>query len=285
MKRVLFAGVIALHSLGLMLAGSAAAQQGQTWPEYETTYINDYADIIDAKTEARLVRELKTLHEDTGVEATVLTLYSRQAYGKDLSLEAFATGLFSHWGIGDAQRNDGILVYVSPFDRNMRVELGSGYPRGYDRVASNIIDDFFTPAFKAENYAKGIEDGTIAVISQIARPFHAGDAPPSSGPSDKTLIVGILAAIGALIAGFVVMRRNRRCPQCGQRGGLKSQRKTLKKATRTRKGQGERRTTCRYCDYTAITAYTIATTSSASSSSGGSFGGGSSSGGGASGSW
>ncbi len=284
MKRPLIAYLILLPAL-LFGAQVPALAQSQTWPDHQTTFVNDYADIIDEATEARLVKELKTLRDETGVEATILTLYSRRAYGTSLSLEAFATGLFNHWGIGDAEQNGGILIYVSPYDREMRIELGAGYPRGFDRVAGNIIDDFFIPAFKKQEYAKGIEDGSIAVFSQIARPFHAGEAPPSTGPSDGTLVAGVLVALGLAGLGFFGLRKYRRCPQCGQRGGLRTQRETLKKATKTRKGKGERRVTCRHCDYLAISTYTVATTSSASSSSGGSFGGGSSSGGGASGSW
>ncbi len=285
MKRALIACLAALLSLGLGLIGPALGLANQTWPVYQSTYINDFADIIDDASEARLRKELGNLRDDSGIQATILTLYSRKAYGTELSLESFATGLFNHWGIGDAEQNDGILIYVSPHDREMRIELGAGYSRGFDRVAGNIIDDFFIPAFKKQEYAKGIEDGSIAVISQIARPFRAGEAPPSAGLSDATLVLGVLAALGALFAGFIALRKYRPCPQCGHRGGLKTQRTTLKKATKTRKGEGERRTFCRHCDYLAVSTYTIATTSSASSSSGDSFGGGSSSGGGASGSW
>ena len=56
---------------------------------------------------------------------TIITLESQAPYAPDETLEEFATNLFNNWGIGDAARNDGILVLVLPDDRAMRIELGA----------------------------------------------------------------------------------------------------------------------------------------------------------------
>jgi len=275
---------LAAFAVALLLPVFALAQ---SWPVYETTYVNDYANLVEEGAESRITSALKALREETGIEATVLTIHTRWGYESTGSLESFATGLFNHWGIGNAETNDGILVLVVSEDREMRVELGSGYGTAFNREAQDIIDRVFLPEFRADNYSQGIEDGTAAVIERIARVHYAGGEPtPSSGGGG--FAGAIFGAFFALIAGASLFGRRiadrfRRCPECGQRG-IHTMRKVIDRATRTSTGRGEKTTDCPHCGYHAVTGYTISRVRR-SSSSGGSFGGGSSSGGGASGRW
>jgi len=271
-----------------------AAAWAQSWPVYENTYVNDYANVIEEGAEGRLTTALKSLREETGIEATVLTLYTRWGYESG-SLESFATGMFNHWGIGNAERNDGILVLVVSEDREMRLELGSAYGTALNREAQDIIDRVFIPAFKEGDFSNGIEDGTGAVIERIARVQYAGEEPvPVSGgggdgASADNIFGGTIFALIAAVFGYTLFGRRirdrfSRCPQCGKRG-IHTERQTLDAATTTSTGTGEKTVSCPHCGYHATSTYTIPRRSRSSSSSGGSFGGGSSSGGGASGRW
>ena len=290
LRRLAFLFAFLLGGLTCGLSGPALAQDTEAWPLYDSTYVNDYAKLLPEDVEGRVVAALTALRNDTGVEATVLTLPTRGGFTPAPSIEAFATGLFNHWGIGDAGRNDGILIMVLREDREMRIELGSGYPRAFDREAQDIIDDVFLPAFRDEAYARGIEAGTRAVIAGIARPHAEGNAPPEAQRSRTGIIVGVvLSVLGFAVSALVVFwRRIRdrftRCPQCGTRG-IRSVRHTLSRATRSRKGEGQRITDCPHCGYHNVAPFVIPMVSTTSSSSSGSFGGGSSGGGGASGSW
>ena len=97
----------------------------EPYPAPSNPYLTDIAGIVSQETEVRLFTLLEQLEKDTGVEATVVTIPNREAYQPAApSLEAFATGLFNAWGIGDPQRNDGILLLVIPEDRETRLELG-----------------------------------------------------------------------------------------------------------------------------------------------------------------
>ncbi|GKY87582.1 TPM domain-containing protein [Sinisalibacter aestuarii] len=264
------------------------AAVGQSWPVHETVYVNDYANIIEEGAESRITSALTSLREETGVEATVLTLHTRWGYESTGSLESFATGLFNHWGIGNAERNDGILILVVSEDREMRIELGSGYGTAFNREAQDIVDRVFLPAFRDGDFSAGIEDGTAAVISRIAQVHAAGNEPAARGGGGGGFVGAVIGALIAVIAGISIFGRRisdrfSRCPQCGTRG-IHTEKHTLEKATRKATGRGEKITTCPHCGYHATVPFTISRISS-SSSSGGSFGGGSSSGGGASGRW
>lgn len=264
----------------LLCAMPAGAQD---YPEPQNIWVNDYADLLDAGQEADLIRSLQALREETGVEMTLLTIERVSQYAQDTSLETFATGLFNAWGIGDATRNDGILVLVARQDRAMRLELGSGYPRVWDDVAGNVVDDSFLPRFRADDYGGGIIEGSAAIIARIARPFAAGEKPDEQRGVFWLAIPAALGALGLIFRRFLadLWARVRRCPQCGHRG-LKTRRKITRRATRNRNGQGRRNVWCPVCDYRDQSTYSIKRVISSSSSS---FGGGSSSGGGASGRW
>ena len=101
-------------------------------PGHQELYVNDYADLLDAEAEARVRGHLIELYEHTGVEMTVLTIENMGGYGHQGAIEPFATRLFNTWGIGHSVRNDGVLVLVSRFDREMRIELGKAYGRSRD---------------------------------------------------------------------------------------------------------------------------------------------------------
>lgn len=255
----------------------------QSYPDYASTTVNDYAGLLDDASETRLVKQLKDLKKDTGVEMTVLTLSRQEMFAPDQTLEQFATGLFDEWGIGDKTRNDGVLVMVLHTDRAMRIELGKAYGRDWDRTAARVIDRSFLPAFGEDRYQDGIESGVTDTINTIVTPFLASEIAPSGRAENNwvwAIVMAVVAGMGALIFKdkFVKLKK---CPECGTRH-LNRTRHVKNKATKTSTGDGDMITECSNCSYRSVVPYTISRVSSSKSSS---FGGGSSGGGGASGKW
>lgn len=273
----------------LALVGTAPAATAQTYPDYTSTTVNDFADLLPEAEERQLSERLEQLEENTGVEMTVVTLPTQGAYAPAQSLEAFATGLFDDWGVGKAETNDGVMVLILRDDRAMRLELGAAYGRDWDRVAQSVVDDVFLPAFRDEAYLRGILSGSTVVIERIVIPFHNGTEPPSVSTSEDDGNLGFLAAIIGLFGVFAGRRtlsdqitRLRRCPQCGRRG-LTRVRNVITPASFSITGSGEAITRCKYCGYEDRQTYVISRRRRSSGS--GSFGGGRSGGGGASGRW
>jgi len=265
------------------------AAWAQNFPDYQSTFVNDYAQVIDAAAKTRITAALRQAREETGVEATVLTISRRADYGDSASIETFAKDLFNAWGIGNAASNDGILILIAVEDREMRIALGSAYPPVWDGVALQIIDHDMLPAFRDGTMAAGIEAGTLAAIDRIARPFSArlGAPEPPTPPFDPTpwmfggsVLLSLLLIFRGALANLAL--RFRVCPQCGQRG-LHRSHVTLTEPTQTASGRKRITTACPACGYHSDIERDIPSLSSSSDDD--SFGGGSSSGGGASGRW
>lgn len=205
-------------------------------PWYDNIYVNDYADLLDAGAEARIRDQLIALYGRSGIEMTVLTITRRADYGSTETNEAFATRLFNTWGIGNAARNDGVLVLVSRYDREMRIELGRFYGHRYDGAAQRVIDAHFLPFFRQDRYQEGIEEGvaeTIAMVSGL-HPDDAGKSVLTRGWSIAgrwlegigLWIAPLIAAVGAVLAkaGLVLNRRLPRvCPNCRRKMYLLSE--------------------------------------------------------------
>lgn len=269
----------------------------QSYPNSRSSYVNDFANLIDPETEARITQTLKDLRKDQGIEMTVVTIGSVRDYGSSQSVPDFTTGLFNAWGVGDATRNDGIVFLTSVNDREMFIGLGSGYPASYDDRMDRVFAYHVKPYFVQENYAQGIEVGVLETIKRTSNNF-VETAPKSSfvnralGFLFKFLFFGIFVLVGLFILWGLLAKilkdvsyRFRRCPNCNHRM-LSRDRETTTKPTYEEEGQEHIRVACSNCDYNDESFVTLSRRSrSSSSSSGGSFGGGSSSGGGGGGRW
>lgn len=63
----------------------------------------------------------------TGAEVVVVTLPGVRGAEQDRrEVKRFATRLFNSWGLGDRQKNNGVLLLVSTGDRRVEVEIGRG---------------------------------------------------------------------------------------------------------------------------------------------------------------
>lgn len=257
-------------------------------PEPLSDTVSDYADLLDADQEARLSNTLKAARDETGVHIVVVTMGSIKTFGGlEQSIETYSKLLFNTWGIGDAARNDGIMILVAKGDREIRIALGAGYDAVYDGLAQRVIDREMLPAFRQDRYAAGIEAGTLATIDRLARPFatHTPPAPIAEPSQLPTYGLFGLGSLGMLLFAFRrnignMISRFRACPSCGQKG-LSRVHTVQITATELRSGEGTEITRCKFCNYEHRESYTIPQISRSRNG----FGGGRSSGGGASGRW
>ena len=208
--------------------GEGAKQSGPYQiPAYKDVYVNDFADLLDAQAKTTIRQNLIELYDQTGIEMTVLTIASMKDYGYSGQIEPFATRLFNTWGIGNAQRNDGVLVLVARQDRRMRIELGAGYGRTRDDDMQRVVDRSFLPAFREDRYQEGILTGVSETIYQIAG-VYPGQYESGTlkmgwqrvGNYLRELGAWALAILGAPLAALAfgvrsyLRRRPRPCRQC-----------------------------------------------------------------------
>lgn len=124
--------------------------------------VNDYANIIDARTEAQLNTLLKKLKDQTGTQLAVLTVNS---LGGE-SIEAASIQVTDKWQLGSKEEDNGVLLFIAKDDRKLRVEVGQGHEGNLtDLHSKRIIDYVITPEFKKGNFPQGIVSGVVAIVS------------------------------------------------------------------------------------------------------------------------
>ena len=166
--------VRSLHAtilLALLLLLSAAA-----YPE-PVGYVNDFAGILSVRQRESLEARLRAYERETSVEVAVAIVTSLE--GK--TVEDYARGLFRAWGIGKADKNNGVLVLVAPNERRVRIQTGYGLETQLtSSEAQAITRTAMVPRFRENDYAGGTIAGAEAVIEALGvmpRALAAVDSP------------------------------------------------------------------------------------------------------------
>ncbi len=198
------------HLARLACIGALAWIAGMAWAidvPYLSGHVIDHAEILNAQTRQELDAQLKAHEESFGEQIAVLTLPSLQGE----SIEAAAVQIFNTWGLGQKDKNNGVLLLVVPNERRMRIEVGYGLEGTLTDVAtSRIIRNVMAPRFKEGDFDAGMREGVSALIGQLTgtAEIPAGTQPAAETKSDKffegpelSLTERIL--IGAFIFGII----------------------------------------------------------------------------------
>ena len=124
----------------------------------------------------------------------------------------YANALFREWGIGSADRNNGVLLLVALEDRSMRIEVGYGLEGAIpDGVAGRIIRDIIGPSFSEEQYDEGVLRGFNAIAGRVAAEYDISldaegyvEEPLSESGGSSAIFIVIAVGIYLMLA-----RRNR----------------------------------------------------------------------------
>ena len=77
--------------------------------------------------------------------------------------------LFRFWKLGEAKKNNGVLLLVAPAEHKVRIEVGYGLEGTLtDALSSVIISSAIVPRFKAGDFSGGIERGVDGIISVLS---------------------------------------------------------------------------------------------------------------------
>jgi uncharacterized protein len=129
-----------------------------------TGRVVDQAGILNADIRGDLADKSKDLEEKSGIQLVVATVTSLQ--GSDI--ETYANELFRTWKLGQAQKNNGVLLLVAPNERKVRIEVGYGLEGTLtDAVASVIISSAIVPRFKNGDFPGGIERGVGGILDVL----------------------------------------------------------------------------------------------------------------------
>lgn len=129
-------------------------------------YVNDFANVISSGYEEKISTLAYEVEQKTGAQITVVTVSDMGGMDEF----EYASRLFESWGIGDAGRNNGVLLLVAMKEGRVKIETGYGIePILPDGKAGEILDDYVVPLLKTGSYGQGCYQGMLAVADVIAK--------------------------------------------------------------------------------------------------------------------
>ena len=178
----------------------ALAQDLQPVPALSARVIDQTATLSTAQTQA-LVAKLAAFEAASGPQIVVLLV--RGTAPEDIA--AYAQRVADSWQIGRREVGDGVLLLVAKDERRVRIEVAKALEGAIpDLAARQIIDNALRPAFRADDYAGGLNQAVDQLMQRIRGEGLPAPAPQARGrdaSSLENLVIVLLMAVP--IAGAV----------------------------------------------------------------------------------
>lgn len=178
--------------------GSDAVQ----FPDRGRFAVVDAAGVIPATQEKALNDRIVTWVRSSGHQLAVVTVADLGG----LDIKSYGYQLGRKWGLGDAQRKDGVILLLAPSARKVRIEVGYGLePVLTDAATSVIVRETIVPRLRAGDVPGALSAGADAIMSVVSA--ESGQAMTGVDHSDAhswsawwwTLPGVVLAAIAMLV--------------------------------------------------------------------------------------
>lgn len=159
--------------------------------------VTDTASVLSAAEKERISGKVLALKAAHGHEVAVLVV---PTLGGE-TVEDFAYKTAKAWGLGSAERDDGVLFLVATAERKIRIETGKGVGGDLTDVdASRIIRDSVAPELKKGRYGAGIEAGVDAIGERFSGVAPPPKPAPSGGGSSILFVLIVVVIVVAIIA-------------------------------------------------------------------------------------
>ena len=127
-------------------------------------FVNDSANLLSNETEEYIINMNKSLESKTGAQIVVVTTKNLEG----MALEEYATELFREYGIGNKEKNNGVLILCAYEERKLRIEVGYGLEGALpDGKTGRIQYEYIIPYLKENDFDTGIKNGFNAILQEV----------------------------------------------------------------------------------------------------------------------
>lgn len=162
--------------------------------------------ILSQATISSLNNILHDLEEEAKYQALIVAV-NKISY---TDVKLFAENIGNKYGVGDKDINNGLVIVFVKDMREMYIATGSGTQEKLSNErCQQIIDQYFIPSFKNNNWDAGMVSGTKAIYRELTNTSTTG----GSG-SGKYFLLGFLGVFGLII--YRALTKKEKCPNCGK---------------------------------------------------------------------
>lgn len=133
-------------------------------------YLADPENLVGAETKQQVNALLSQLREKTSAEVVMAVVPSIGDY----TIEDFSEKIFTSWGIGKSDKDNGVLILIVPEQRMVRITTGYGVEGVLpDISAKKIIDRSVIPYMKEGNLDGAVAASALDVANVLTDPEAA----------------------------------------------------------------------------------------------------------------
>jgi len=162
----------------------------------------DPENLLDDASQAQIDQLLTTLEQQTTAEVMVVVLKSvGETFIKD-----FATQLFNYWKIGNAQKDNGLIILMVEDQYKVSFETGYGLEGVLpDAICMRIIQNVITPQMRNGQYGAGLLGGVQAVAELLNNPAAVAEIKADMVAEEAAAREASLLKVRNFIIGYVLV--------------------------------------------------------------------------------
>ncbi|MFD2718966.1 TPM domain-containing protein [Hymenobacter monticola] len=161
MSKLLFL-VFLFVSAGLSLPAAAQTGTSDVPPRPKPfRFVNDEANLMAPADAKKLDNGLRRYADNNGTQIVVVTVPSLG--GRDVA--AYGKAIGTAWGVGQKDKNNGVVVLVSAQDRKLSIQPGSGLQSSITPEVTRQVMAQMGPSFKQGNYFAGLRTGLNTLMA------------------------------------------------------------------------------------------------------------------------
>ena len=196
MKRLLFKTLSLISIISLFLVWTLPVMAMDVPNPNSNFYVLDQANLISTSTELDIIQTSEALYNETGAQIVVVTLENLGGY----DLEQSSVKLFREWGIGDKEKNNGVLIILALEEREVRIEVGYGLEGAIpDSVAGRMLDDYMLPNLQEGDYDSAFFDTYQAVLKRVMNEYGIDSLAGVETQSEQEEVPWFWIIVGAII--------------------------------------------------------------------------------------
>jgi uncharacterized protein len=187
----------------LFLTLFASAQIEKVIPEAPNPpkLVVDLTGTLTTDQQQALERKLVAYDDSTSNQVAVVIIATTGDY--DISDFAFALG--RKWGVGNKEKDNGVVLLIAKNDRKVFIAPGYGLEGAIpDITAKRIVEDIIVPNFRGNDFYRGIDEGTDALIKAAQGEFVAEEGYADRG--DRKKGIPVLGIIILIIVILIIMK-------------------------------------------------------------------------------
>jgi uncharacterized protein len=238
-------------------------------PKFQTSVYDDEVKLLSASEKNSLEQKLIRYSDTTSTQIVVAIISTTNGE----YINYLGAQWAEKWGIGQADKDNGIFILLAKDDRKIGINTGKGTEHLLtDALSKRIIESDIIPYFKRNDYYGGLNRGCDAIFEVMSGEYQATRQNEVRFPYEIFIFLIII-----FIIFVIIISKSRGGRNGGNRGNRNKNRSLLEAIILSNMGRGS------YSRGSSSGGF--GSGSSSGGGFGGGFGGGSFGGGGASGGW